>query len=321
VTLCNCRSRIAPDDAAHPTPLLSTRKNGWCRVVKTKFYRPLPPTEAIAPLSAARRARHHYYTIALGERDGRTTLFVPANKFAASLAPRQPAPEQTRLGIDQDVFADMSPRDVQIARLDTLLRDRVIPHADFLKLDCEANEPAILQGAQTFLASKTLLGIQSEASFLSSGEAQSHFCRILDQIHPYGFRIADIAMGRFAYRSFAERAATLGRKRAVASAAGPVAAMDVLFIRDLTLDSDSVSPDSILKSAMILELYGLNDMAHDLLTTLRASFPPNFGIAPAADRLIYTIPTTTSGIAKTLSDLGTAVRRSLAYRRNWRALR
>jgi hypothetical protein len=144
---------------------------------------------------------------------------------------------------------------------------------------------------------------------------------VFEQLRPHGFRVADIAIGRFAHRSFAERAAALGRSGAIASAAGPVAALDVLFVRDLTTAPGPVAPDTILKSAMMLELYGLNDAAHDRLIALSACFPKGFDVTQAADRLIYQLPAPVSGIAAALRDLGTALRRSWRYRRNRRTLR
>jgi len=277
--------------------------------------------ETIAALKTARRQGHHYYTTALGDKDGRTTLFVPANKFAASLSPRELAAEQERLRIDPRVSGAAQQRDVPMTRLDTLMREGLIPPADFLKMDCEGSEPAILAGAAALLSSGTLLGIQSETSLVSTGAAQPHFSRILEQLRPHGFRVADLAVGRFAYRSFAARAATLGREQAIASAAGPIGALDVLFVRDLTAEPESVGPDAILKSAVMLELYGLNDVAHDLLTTLAARLPAELDIARQADRLIYRVPAPQPGISTVLRDLGAALRRSLRFRHNRRGLR
>ena len=277
--------------------------------------------ETIEPLAAARRPGHHYHATALGDRDGRTTIFVPINKFAASLAPRQLSPEQSRLQIDPKVSGSATERDVPLTRLDTLLAEGAIPPPDFLKLDCEGSEPAILRGAAALLASPTLVGVQAEASFLPGDDGRVHFGAIFDLLRPHNFRVADIALGRFPYKSFAARARLLGDADAAVGVAGPVAALEVLFIRDFTATAHGATPETLLKSAIMLELYGLNDAAYDMLTVLADRFPVSFDVAAAADRLVYRPPAAITGIKPLLRDLTTALRRSGRYRLNRRGLR
>jgi FkbM family methyltransferase len=282
--------------------------------------------EAIAPLAALRRPGHHYYATALGDDDGEATLFVPEIPFAASQVPRGLSPEQARLLVDPGIAKNPRQRQVPMTRLDTLMAAGTIPRADFVKLDCEAAEPSILAGARQLLTAGGVLAVESELSFAPmAGPGQrhsgrSHFSAVYEQLLPHGFRLLDAETQRIAHRSFAERARALGRKRAIAATPGPIAALNGLFVRDLTSSLERIPPDGILKSAIILELYGLNDVAHDLLTTLADRFPAGFPVAPGADRLIYPVPPATPGIAVALRRVTAALRRSFRYRQGRRAL-
>ena len=54
-----------------------------------------------------------------------------------------------------------------VRRLDTLLKDGVIPLADFLKVDVEGHERELFLGASDLLAGG-LLGVDTETSFVTS---------------------------------------------------------------------------------------------------------------------------------------------------------
>ena len=282
--------------------------------------------EAIGSLAALRRRGHHYYATALGNDDGEATLFVPEIQFAASQVPRGLSPEQARLLVNPGIAKNPRQRRVPMTRLDTMMTAGTIPRADFIKLDCEAAEPAILTGARQLLATGGVLAVESELSFApmaGPGQrhfGQSHLSAVYEQLLPHGFRLLDAETQRIAYRSFAERARALGRTQAITATPGPIAALNGLFVRDLTPSPDRIGSDSILKSAIILELYGLNDVAHDLLSTLADRFPDGFPIAAGADRLIYPVPRATTGIAAALRQVTAALRRSLRYRQGRRAL-
>jgi len=274
--------------------------------------------EAIAPLAAAARPGERYYITALGDREGEVDLFVPKIAAAASLHPREFLPDQARMAIDPANMADAHARVVPITRLDTLMASQGVEKADFLKLDCEGAEPEILAGARGLLATAGLLGIESETSFDPIDNRQSHFAAIFGMLMPHGFRLADAAFGRFAYSSFAERARVLGRKRAIGTPVSRPASANALFFRDLTA-AGKATPDELLKSAIILELYGMNDVAHDLLTFFRDDAPPDFPIAEAADKLVYPVVCSCGSLRAALRqgirEVAAAMRHSLRFRR------
>lgn len=129
--------------------------------------------DAIAE-TAAPNARHHYFKIALGDHDGECRFHVPDNVYEAC------------------VSRDGS-HTVPMAKIDTLWRNRSLPPADFIKIDCEGYEPEILQGAEQYLAASDLLGAEIESNFYPTTTLPlSHFSVINAALAKHRLLIADL---------------------------------------------------------------------------------------------------------------------------------
>ena len=163
--------------------------------------------------------------------------------------------------------------------------DGVVPRADFLKIDCEGFEPAVLKGAGKFLVESGVLGIESEIGFssISIHWPQTHFLAVYEQLLPHRFRLSDLAFNRVHFGSFLERARSLGREPTTISFPGT---FEILFSRSLTIAKVAPSRDEVLKAAIIFELYGMLDAAYDLLQVFQSIFPPSAQIQDGADELI-----------------------------------
>lgn len=110
-----------------------------------------PLEEAIASLVRLNLPNHEYHAIALGDEDGERDFFVPEVLPASSFFPRETEQDQARMAIDSSSWRRIQTRRVPIRRLDTLMSNGVVPRGDFLKIDCEGFEPAVLKGAGRFL--------------------------------------------------------------------------------------------------------------------------------------------------------------------------
>ena len=242
-----------------------------------------PLEETIAPLVRFNLPNHEYHAIALGDQDGERDLFVPEARPASSFFPRETKQDQARMAIDPSNWRGIQTRRVPIRRLDTLMSEGVVPRADFLKIDCEGFEPAVLKGAGRFLGESGVLGIESEIGFSSIDWPQTHFLAVYEQLLPHGFRLSDLAFNRVHFGSFLERARSLGRDTTAASCPGT---FEILFSRSLTIAKVVPSRDEVLKAAIIFELYGMLDAAYDLLQVFRSIFPPSAQIEDGADELI-----------------------------------
>jgi len=238
-----------------------------------------PLEEAIAPLRAEARPGHHYYAIALGDEDCERELFVPPVLPGSSFFPRDLVGDHTRMVIDPRNWQHTQRRRVQMNKLDTLMAQGVVTRADFIKIDCEGFEPAVLTGAREFLSHCGALSIECEIGFSSNRWAQTHFLAVYEQLLPHGFRLSNLAFDRVPFASYVERARALGiASPATVSRPGT---FNILFSRD-----PGNSPDAVLKAAIILEIYGMADSAYDLLDRSLRLFDPALPLRDGMDLLI-----------------------------------
>jgi FkbM family methyltransferase len=242
-----------------------------------------PLEEAIASLVRLNLPNHEYHAAALGDEDGARDFFVPEALPASSFFPRETEQDQARMAIDSSNWRRTQTRRVPIRRLDTLMSEGVVPRADFLKIDCEGFEPAVLKGASRFLVESGVLGVESEIGFSSIHWPQTHFLAVYEQLLPHRFRLSDLAFDRVPFGTFLERARSLGREAATISFPGT---FQILFSRSLTIAKVAPSKDEVLKAAIIFELYGMLDAAYDLLQVFQSIFPTSARLQEGADELI-----------------------------------
>lgn len=199
--------------------------------------------DAIAE-TAAPNARHHYFKIALGDRDGECRFDVPDNVYEACVSP------------------DGS-HTVPMAKIDTLWRKHSLPPADFIKIDCEGYEPEILQGAEQYLTASNLLAAEIETNvYPTTTLPLSHFAAINAALAKHRLLMADlgfIPVKRLAWNGMCE----------------------VLFARHFInerrnsrsyvfrMPEQNPSLDAVLKTIAIFDLYALAPPAAALVQEYR----------------------------------------------------
>ena len=150
-----------------------------------------PIEEVVQKLDRENRGRsnRHYHYMALGNADGEQTLyFNPINPTASSMYQQAAAGERHWL--------------VPIRRLDSLLAEGVIPKADYIKIDVEGFEQAVLLGARKLLGAG-VLGLQTETSFgISSIYPKSHFAAMMEIALDNHLLVFDLTFNRIPCASF-----------------------------------------------------------------------------------------------------------------------
>ena len=247
-----------------------------------------PIQEAIDELrrKAARRPNQRYHCLAAGSVDEARTFYVNAlDSFSSSFYPRAGRP-----------LATEQPREVHVRRLDGLCQDGIIPPADVIKIDVEGTEKDVFLGARGLM--KRALAVETETNFgISETYPQGHFCTLAQLALEAHKQVFDIALNRVSRDSFARELDARGRAGPPFCEVGNPATLNVLFCRDLIREASEpqsyatppppVEIDELFKYLIVLELYGLNDVALDTLLQfaqrLEARIDPHEAVGLLAD--------------------------------------
>jgi FkbM family methyltransferase len=252
-----------------------------------------PLEEAIAPLKALGNPHHHYFAMALGNEDGERTLHVQVNRYASSLY----AQAESRYQVDEKVWQKDAARRISIRKLDSLFAEGALPPADFIKLDCEGFEPDVLRGASRYLDASDLIGADLETNFnVSPTLPDTHFWASYEPLLGKRLLLFDVAFNRVPRARYAGEVA---KRRSAVEAPGRFrpATWNVLLARDLIQDCESpssyprmpnvlVDADAVLKSIIVLELYGLIDWAYDYLRSFSDLLRPHLDVELARQVLV-----------------------------------
>ncbi len=239
--------------------------------------------EVVAELKRANvgRSGRHFHNCAIGEKDGEQTFYVNAlNPTSSSVFVHGESRFESRRSDESRV--------VSIRRLDTLLAEGTLPRSDFLKVDVEGFEKYVLLGAQDFIATG-VLGVEVESNFnISPVYPKSHFATISDDLVSHGLIVADIGFNRVPRTTFSQALRQTGVDNFGTYELGRPATLNLLFCRDPIDEGDRpqnytkpltpLNLDQIIKTMIIYELYGLNDIALDIAERFASSLAPRIDV-------------------------------------------
>jgi hypothetical protein len=214
-------------------------------------------------LEKSNHPRHHYFQLAIGDRDGEIGFHQDANPYESRISPTDG-------------------HRVAMAKLDTLWAEGRLPPADFLKVDCEGFEPQILRGAAKYLAASNLLGAEVETNFCIAPALQdTHFVEVLMPLLRERLVPADLALDRPGPTGPLTRP---GNCNALFARMLPDERSSGQSYKYRAAES-SPSLDTILKSIIVLELHGLPHAARATLDTFRPEIAKAFDPTPIGNAL------------------------------------
>jgi len=157
----------------------------------------------------------------------------------------------------EEVTTVVQRSEAQTRRLDDLLGDLPGGHADFLKLDVQGYELAVLRGAERAL--RDVLVLHTEVEFVEMYEKQPHFAEVDQFLRGRGFVF---------HRFVTLQGRPLKPLHLAANPLQPISQQlwaDAVYVRDLW-ELRSHSQEQLLKAALILhEVYQSYDVVHHVL--------------------------------------------------------
>lgn len=153
-------------------------------------------------------------------------------------------------------------------RLDSLFAEGLFGAVDYMKLDCEGFETEVLRGAQRVLAEAGVFAIEMESSLkLHPWHKPSHFAELQAILAPAAFEVYDL----YFYRDSRRFSGGFPHK-------GKPDTFDFLFLRGIGEEDElsAHSLDRLIKMAIVAELYGLQDVAANIVTRAAGRFAMRF---------------------------------------------
>lgn len=207
-----------------------------------------------------------HYPVALGEKNSSAILNLTREPACSSTF--QPNLELLReLGRAED-FSIASEIPMVLQPLDIFCQNNGIIDADFLKVDVQGSELAILKGGPKIVG-EHLLGIRAEVEFGSLYLNQPLFSEVEMHLRSLGFYLADWAFQRhWRHRRPAEHASWSRDK--IPFSRGRLVHADALFLRDHRWVARHMATPSkkLVRLALIALLYQHVDLAGYILRSI-----------------------------------------------------
>lgn len=161
--------------------------------------------------------------------------------------------------------------------LDSFIKPDEYQAVDFLKIDTDGHDFAVLQGAENLLKEGGVLGLSVETNLQGYYDDQANTFSNVDQfLRQLGFTLFDLDIWRYS-RSALPR--TFYYDIPAQTQGGQAMWAEAVYFRDLSCPSYSdewgfdASEQKILKLASLFELYGMPDCAVELLIAGSGQYP------------------------------------------------
>lgn len=230
----------------------------WKRVEKHLMVLGFEPDEReYVKLSSALLAKSRYFNYALYNASEDLKLYVSQETSKTSLF--KPNFDQLRNFPRSERFEVISDAVIAARKVNTL--DKILSaeqylNADFLKIDTQGSELAILQGASSILESD-ILGLKVEVEFLEMYSGQPLFAGVDVYLRSMGFQLMDL---RRAYWKRNDYADSVGKGQLIFGDALYFKSWDA-FAKSLIGRDRKYSETKVIKLVAMCLIYGMHDYA------------------------------------------------------------
>jgi FkbM family methyltransferase len=260
-----------------------------------------PISEVVDELEKTNKPNWFYRAMALGDEDGERQLTISSNTYESSFYKSKAVSGSSPNGIA------LGNRLVKVRRLDTLFAAGEIPPADYIKIDCEGFEPAVIRGAREYLARSNVLCVTTETNLgVSPVYSRTPFVEICEMLSEHRLLVFDLNAVRIPRSSYVAARklrpwpeSDIMRDSPLLDV-GQLRTFDFVFCRDFVAESNSPhhfatfpaasfapTVDKLIKSMINFELHGLMDCAVDLAQHYATMLAERIDVEEATERLIY----------------------------------
>jgi FkbM family methyltransferase len=210
-----------------------------------------PEPEEYARLQGVLPENYMLLNTALSEAPGERTLYVTRSGGASSVY--QPNMTLLRRFPHSDRYEVEKQTSLEADSLDNVLRKESVPSVDFIKIDTQGHELAILSGARSVL--NTVLGLELEVEFLELYCGQPLFADVDAYARRHGFELFDLRRSYWSPVS----GKTFGK--------GELVFGDALYLRspEAVCSMPNADGDLVLKAAIAYAVYGYFGFAQSVL--------------------------------------------------------
>ena len=176
--------------------------------------------------------------------------------------------------------------------LPDLLRERGVASVDFLKIDTDGNDFAILNSFDGAFDRLAILGARLEVNFCGGPDDTNRTFHNTDRfMKGQGFELFDLSMRRY---SAAALPARYELEIPAQTRSGRILQGDAVYLRDWAApywhqQAEAASPDKLLKLAALFSIHGLADCAAEILVRFRARLDGQLDVDAALDLLAATV--------------------------------
>jgi len=246
-----------------------------------------------------------FYPCALHSSPGEYIFYLTESEYCHGFRPCDPKYfGRFPNAINNKVRGDVT---VRADSLDNFVTTAALDHVDFIKIDTEGSELDVLQGARASLNAKRVLGLLVEVWWDPRLKNQPSFAELDSFIRQHGFTFFDIECLRYPRNSLPVGRMTRAFKgspfRALRRFAdvlsfptpyrhfGQILTADALYFRDPVWDLSegggfAWSDETILRLVGLLDLYGYQDFAIEILDSYRDQFERAVDVDGLIDALV-----------------------------------
>jgi len=217
-------------------------------------YTKIPQKENFRVFNYALADKSNELTLHVSKESGKTSLYKPNLRLLGEF------PDSERFAVVDKVRIPAK----KVRLLDQVLRENQISDVDFLKIDTQGSELAILTGGQYFLDNR-IIGLKIEVEFLEIYCEQPLFLDVDQYMKEHNFDLIDLR------RSYWQRKDYMNYRSRGRLIFGDALYFKSIpsFIKSLERNDSKSNHDKILKYVITCLIYGISDHAVFLLNQVR----------------------------------------------------